>query len=256
MAVAEKYKVKTAVFEGPFELLLRLVEERKLFINEISLAQVTDDYLHYVKTLQSQGRLDMLEMTGFIVIAATLILIKSKSLLPNLQLTDDEQGQIDDLEQRLRFYQAIKGVAPKLKEQFGKNIIFGRPDTDYPEAVFAPNPAITIPKMLQAIREVMDNIPKKEFLPEITVRKVVSIEEMIQSLSERIQKSLRFNFSELGRDKKFETPKEEKVYVIVSFLAMLELVRTGIVEVIQSNNFQEIEIMQYKEAIEINSTTA
>jgi segregation and condensation protein A len=244
--IAEKYKVKTAVFEGPFELLLRLVEERKLFINEISLAQVTDDYLTYVKSLQAEGRIDMTELTGFIVVAATLVLIKSKSLLPNLQLTDNEQGQIDDLEQRLRFYQAIKEVAPKIKERFGKNIIFSRAETESREAVFAPDPQITIPRMLEAINEVIQAIPKKEFLPEVSVKKVVSIEEMIGSLTDRIQASLRFSFSELSRGKSFETRKEEKVYVIVSFLAMLELVRTGIADVVQSSNFQEIEVMELK----------
>ena len=246
---ALKYKVKTAVFEGPFELLLSLVEERKLFINEISLAQVTDDYLNYVKILQSEGSLNMLELTGFIVIAATLILIKSKSLLPNLQLTGDEQGQIDNLEQRLRFYQAIKAVTPKIKDQFGRNIIFNRADVENHEAVFAPDPAVTVPRMLQAIQDVIDAIPKKEFLPEVSVKKVVSIEEMITSLADRIQKNLRFSFSEVAKDKKFETPKEQKVYVIVSFLAMLELVRTGIADVIQGNNFEEIEILEYKTEI-------
>lgn len=246
---ALKYKVKTSVFEGPFELLLNLVEERKLFINEISLAQVTDDYLNHIKALQAEGDLDMTELTGFIVIAATLILIKSKSLLPNLKLTDDEQGQINDLEQRLMFYQAIKAVTPKLKERFGQKMIFARPESTYQEVVFAPDPQIVIPRMLEAINEVIQAIPKKEFLPEVSVRKVVSIEEMIGSLAERIQNSLRFNFSDLSRDKQFDTPKEQKVYVIVSFLAMLELVRTGIVEVIQSNNFQEIEVMEYKEEV-------
>ena len=80
------YKVKTATFEGPFALLLSLVEERKLFINEISLAEVTEDYINYVNTL---GDVDPSTISSFIVVAATLILIKSKSLLPNLNRTDD-----------------------------------------------------------------------------------------------------------------------------------------------------------------------
>lgn len=251
--LAQQYKVKTTVFEGPFELLLRLVEERKLFINEISLAQVTDDYLNYVKSIQAEGGLDMTELTGFIVVAATLVLIKSKSLLPNLQLTDNEQGQIDDLEQRLRFYQAIKAIAPKIKEQFGKNIIFTKPESSYEGAVFAPDPQVTVPRMLEAINEVIQAIPKKEFLPEVSVKKVMSIEEMIGSLTERIQDSLRFSFSDLSKGKSFETKREEKVYVIVSFLAMLELVRSGIADVIQGNNFDEIEVLQYKETIEVNN---
>src|SRR3972149_7281069 len=249
MAEVKKYNVKTAVFEGPFELLLRLVEERKLFVNEISLAQVTDDYLNYVKSLQQVGEVNMTELTGFIVVAATLVLIKSKSLLPGLSLTEDEQGQIEDLEQRLRFYQAIKEVSPKLKEQLGKNIIFSKMESSYETAVFAPDVNLTISRMLEAINEVILAIPKKEFLPEVSVMKVVSIEEMNQSLSERIQATLRFSFSDLSKGRQFETKKEEKVYVIVSFLAMLELVRSGIADVIQGGNFEEIEVLEYKEEI-------
>ena len=77
------------------------------------------------------------------------------------------------------------------------------------------------------------------------------IEEMIGSLTERIAASMRFSFSDLSKGKSFETKKEEKVYVIVSFLAMLELVRAGIAEVIQGNNFEEIEVLQCKEEISI-----
>ena len=102
----------------------------------------------------------------------------------------------------------------------------------------------------------IQEIPKKEFLPEVSVIKVVSIEEMIQSLSERIQATLRFSFNDLSKGKQFGSKKEEKVYVIVSFLAMLELVRSGIADVIQGGNFEEIEVLEYKEAIEINSTIA
>ena len=72
----EIYKIKTTNFEGPFGLLLSLVEQRKLFINEISLAQVTEDYLKYVETL---GSLSPHEISSFIIVAATLILIKSNA---------------------------------------------------------------------------------------------------------------------------------------------------------------------------------
>ena len=245
----EKYKVKTEVFDGPLELLLALVEDRKFFINEISLAVVTDDYLNYVKSLQERGVMDMMELTGFIVVAATLILIKSKSLLPGLRLTGDEQGQIDDLELRLKFYQAIKGVTPLIKEQFGRNIIFSSLESSHQQAIFAPDQSLTISRMLEMIHDVIDNIPQKESLPEISVKKVISIEEMINSLTDRIQDSLRFSFNDISKGKKFEDKKEEKVYVIVSFLAMLEMVRSGIADVIQGANFEDIEVLQYKEEI-------
>ena len=81
----ESYSIKTTGFEGPFGLLLELVEKRKLFINDVSLAEVTEDYLKYINNL---GTLHPSEASSFLVVASTLLLIKSKSLLPNLALTD------------------------------------------------------------------------------------------------------------------------------------------------------------------------
>ena len=251
-----EYKVKTSVFEGPLEVLLRLVEERKLFINEISLAQVTDDYIAYVRSLSqvtgrsvvdlslSTGRsvVDLSLSTGFLVIAATLLLIKSKSLLPNLELTEDEEGQIGDLEARLRMYQVIKEVSKNIKEKFGRQIIFGTSEKELFSPIFSPDPSITLPNILEAIGLVIEAMPKKEFLPKVKMGRVINIEEVINSLIKRIQNSLSVSFSEFASDHKADSPKEKNIYFIVSFLAMLELVRTGILTVAQENNFEDIVI--------------
>ena len=111
------YKVKLSSFEGPFSLLLSLIEDRKLHINDISLSQVTEDYLSYVNTLESK---DPREVSSFIFVAATLILIKSKSLLPNLTLTEEEEGDIKNLEERLRLYELYTRLGGGLKKLFGK----------------------------------------------------------------------------------------------------------------------------------------
>jgi len=232
-----EYKVKTPVFEGPLEVLLRLVEERKLFINEISLAQVTDDYIAYVRSLREKN---LSQVTGFLVIAATLLLIKSKSLLPNLELTEDEEGQIGDLEARLRMYQVIKEVSKNIKEKFGRQIIFGTSEKELFSPIFSPDPSITLPNILEAIGLVIEAMPKKEFLPKVKMGRVINIEEVINSLIKRIQNSLSVSFSEFASDHKADSPKEKKIYFIVSFLAMLELVRTGILAVAQENNFEDI----------------
>ena len=232
-----EYKVKTPVFEGPLEVLLRLVEERKLFINEISLAQVTDDYIAYVRSLREKN---LSQVTGFLVIAATLLLIKSKSLLPNLELTEDEEGQIGDLEARLRMYQVIKEVSKNIKEKFGRQIIFGTSEKELFSPIFSPDPSITLPNILEAIGLVIEAMPKKEFLPKVKIGRVINIEEVINSLIKRIQNSLSVSFSEFASDHKADSPKEKKIYFIVSFLAMLELVRTGILTVAQENNFEDI----------------
>jgi segregation and condensation protein A len=89
------YKVKTETFEGPLDLLLSLIEKRKLFINDISLAKVADDYVSHI---QSLGNFPIADSANFILIASTLLLIKSKSLLPQLTLSEEEQTNVDDLE--------------------------------------------------------------------------------------------------------------------------------------------------------------
>ncbi len=95
--MGEEYLVKTHIFEGPLDTLLSLIEKRKLFINDISLAQVADDYIAYIKSL---NEFPIADSSHFILIASTLVLIKSKSLLPDLNLTTEEQESIDDLEDR------------------------------------------------------------------------------------------------------------------------------------------------------------
>ena len=100
--VTSPYTIKTEAYQGPFHLLLSLIEERKFFINDLSLSQVTEDYLKYINTMSEK---DTVEISNFIVVSATLILIKSKSLLPNLALTDAEKSDIGKLEERLKLYE-------------------------------------------------------------------------------------------------------------------------------------------------------
>lgn len=238
------YKVKTASFEGPFSLLLSLIEERKLFINEISLAQVTEDYLNYVNSLESK---DPREVSSFVFVAATLILIKSKSLLPNLSLTEEEEGDIRSLEERLRLFELYTRLGGSLKKVFGKNIIFAPLERKPDLLVFLPDDQITKESMMTFAYEALKRAPKKVALSEVEVKKVISIEEMIDKLTERIQNSIKFNFKEFSGGAK---NKEEKVVVIVSFLAMLELARQGVLRVAQDNNFEDIIIE--KETLEIN----
>src|ERR1035437_5139128 len=92
------FQIKMAGFEGPFGLLLNLIEKRKLFINDVSLSVVTEDYLSYMNKL---GGLPPMEVSSFILVASTLLLIKSKSLLPNLDLTIEEEGDIRSEERRV-----------------------------------------------------------------------------------------------------------------------------------------------------------
>ncbi|MFA6585725.1 MAG: ScpA family protein [Candidatus Paceibacterota bacterium] len=228
------YQIKTSAFEGPFHLLLSLIEERKFFINDLSLAQVTEDYLSYLNKLE-EYKTD--EISNFIVIAATLILIKSKSLLPNLNLTSEEESDIHNLEDRLKLYELYIKLGVKIKEIFGEKIIFAPLERKHDTLVFLPDERITKENMMTFAREALGRIPKKVFLPEVEVKKVMSIEEMIEKLTERIESSLQMSFKDFSGVAK---TREEKVVVIIGFLAMLELVRQGILHVAQENNFEDI----------------
>ena len=232
------YNVKTINFEGPFGVLLNLIEERKLFINEISLAQVTEDYLKYLNSLE---KTHPDEIASFVVVAATLILIKSKSLLPNLNLTSEEEGDIKNLEDRLKLYELYIQLSGNVKNIFGEKIIFAPEERRRENLVFLPDDQITKESMMTFAQNVIGRIPKKVFLPEIEVKTVVSIEEMIDKLTERIKNSLKMNFKDFTG--KVQT-KEEKVVLIVGFLAMLEMVRNGILNAVQENNFEDIIIEQ------------
>jgi len=228
------YQIKTGSFEGPFHLLLSLIEERKFFINDLSLAQVTEDYLNYVNKLEKQ---DPSEISSFIVVAATLILIKSKSLLPNLNLTSEEEGDIHNLEERLKLYELYTKLGGHIKDMFGEKIIFAPLERKNDFLVFLPDERITKESVMTFAHDTLGRMPKKVFLPEVEVKKVISIEEMISRLTERIEKTLQINFKEFSGTAK---TKEEKIVVIIGFLAMLELVRQGILHAVQESNFEDI----------------
>lgn len=237
-----QFKVKQGTFEGPLDVLLSLIENRKLFVNEISLAEVTNDYISYVKSLSDTDR-NINDVSYFILIAATLILIKSKSLLPNLALTEDETEKIVDLESRLKLYQIIKNASVNIKTEFGVKIIFSPNDRIWSEPIFSPDPLITIQNIATSIKDVLAQVPKKEAkLPEVEVKKIINIDQIINSLTDRIQNAMNLSFREFSKSLGAKDGEEAKVHVIVSFLAMLELVREGLIDVIQNTTFDDIEI--------------
>ncbi len=243
MQTAETFQIKTSGFEGPFGLLLELIEKRKLHINDVSLASVTEDYLGYMNKL---GGLTPGEVSSFVLVASTLLLIKSKSLLPNLDLTSEEEGDIKSLEERLRLYELYTRLGGNIKGNFGKRIIFSPLERKNTNIIFLPDEQITSASMMTFAREVINAIPKKVFLPKVEVRQVISIEEMIDKLTERIKSSLKTSFRDFTG--KHQT-KEEKVFVIVGFLAMLEMVRNGILDAVQEEGRGDIIITREEVAV-------
>lgn len=232
--MSENFKVKVGEFEGPLELLLDLIEKRKLHISSVSLSQVADEFIEHTKSFES---FPIADSADFILVASTLLLIKSKSLLPTLDLTEEEKISIEDLERRLATYKDYKDLSVGLSKIFGNFLYFAQ-EKKRMNVVFAPTEELSLDNLKNALNEALQNVPQRAAnLPKIVVQKIVSLEETITKLTERVEKSLRTSFRDFSG-----MGKVEKVNVIVSFLAMLELVKQGLVRVNQENHFDDINI--------------
>lgn len=228
-----QFAVQTDVYSGPLDLLIDLIERRKLLINDISLATVTDDYLAYVARLEENP---LNEMAEFIVLASTLLLLKSKSLLPILEFTDAEEESIELLEIRLRLYQIFRNAGKTVERIFDVSPNYERRFVPDPNPLFLTDKFTEVNALASSIRNVIDNLPKKIDKPKVQVRKVISLEEMMERLKDRIERQLSFKFTD------FAGGNTERVTVIVGFLAVLEMVKQGMVLVRQSATFTDIEI--------------
>lgn len=237
--MTEIFTIKTSAFEGPLDLLLSLVERRKLFVNDVSLSQVTDDYIAHVNKLEDYS---LHNRADFITIASTLILIKAKSLLPTITLTEEEHGDIADLEKRLKQLEIMRSASVTLAKIFGKNILYERGELKQEIKVFVPSREVEQGEISNAILRLLVSLPKKQAeAPKIVVKKIISIEEMIDKLTVRIQSAVRMTFREFSGTKG-KMDRGQRVDVIVSFLAMLELVKQGIINAKQENLFSDIEM--------------
>ena len=233
------YTMKTAAYEGPFELLLDLIEKRKVLVNEISLSEVTDEYIQQVR---SEANFPMESAANFIAVAATLLLIKSKSLLPDLVLTEEEDADIRELEERLALYEKARQAARELSRIFGRHVSLPAGERT-PEPMFAPSADLSNASLAEALANALAALEKVEELPEARVRPMISIEEVMDNLTKRVQAALTLSFKEFAGNAK------EKVEVIVSFLALLELVKQGAVEAAQHEAFTDIRITNTAPAV-------
>lgn len=228
-----QFAIKTEAFEGPMELLIELVEKRKLLINDISLAAVTDEYMRTVSAMQE---LSLPNTSQFITLAATLLLIKSKSLLPVLDLTSEEEEKIEDLEERLRQYQIYRDAGLNLQSIFGTNVMYAPEYTPPREPLFSPDEHCDLNSLQEALERVLTNLPKEQVRTTAKVRTTISLEDMIKRLSNRIEKQIKTKFSELRRS------EPEHKNVIVGFLAILELFKQGNIIITQASRFGDIHL--------------
>lgn len=232
------YFVKLEQFEGPLDVLLELISKEKLDICEISLAQITDQYLEYLKGLpQTEPAL----IADFLVIAAHLILIKSKSLLPQLEISQEEEMGIQELQLRLKILQVIKeGTVVIKKTEQARQSAYGRDLSAGFVNIFYPPPGIKNRNLLKYIKEIIKESPTVAKLKQETIKIVVSFEATLAKLKKRFERILQTTFNQVVGGTK------SKMDVIVTFLALLELIKQKVVIVEQSEQFSDINIQKPK----------
>jgi segregation and condensation protein A len=212
--------------------VLDLIEARKLLVNDLALANITEDFIQHVR---AQTEFPVEETANFIQIAATLLLIKSKSLIPDLALSEDENADVEDLKRRLAAYEKVREAARELARLYGKSMMV--PAGERPQQpTFSPSRDFTKEGLAEALARVLAAREAVEELPEARVKPLVTIEEMMDQLARRVQSAMTLSF------KDFTGSTREKVEVIVSFLALLELVKQGAVAADQYGPHGDIRI--------------
>jgi segregation and condensation protein A len=227
--------IKLAQFEGPLELLLSLIEDRKLDITKVSLGSVADQYLE--RLAADKDAISLENLSSFLIIAARLILIKSKMLLPVLEFTDEEEAAMEDLEVRLIEYRRFREVAEKVGTLFhsGRRS-FPREKFLRAVEVFVPPKGITPESLRKHFESVLGEMPAPERIIEETVEEIVSLEERIASLQISLRERAECSFRELS------VTAADRMEVIVSFLAVLELVKQRYIVVDQGDTCGDIRI--------------
>lgn len=236
----ETYKVKLDAFEGPLDLLLHLVNELEIDIYDIPVAEITEQYLHYIHTMQ---RIELNIASEYLVMAATLLEIKSAMLLPKKEIVHEDEYEEDpreDLVNRLIEYRKYKEIAEQLKEkELEENQIFTRPPVKLEHWMQDAPPmpgGITVYDMLQALGKVFERKKWNEPL-ETTIRKMdISIEERMNEILTKIGYSQTdIPFHELF-------PYANRGHIVTTFLALLQLLKNNQINCIQQGHFQTIHI--------------
>jgi segregation and condensation protein A len=201
-------------------------------VSDVSLAQVADAYLAYVEKLPE---LPLAETSQFILVASTLLLIKSRSLLPTLDLSEEERESVEELERRLARYAVVRNGAKVLRRTWDVQPLMLATRTPERPALFAPAES-SIETLHAALKKLLHALPVPEKLTQASVVPIVALEEMVSRLRARLSLAVRTRFSEIRRSAR------DKSEVIVYFLSVLELVRDGSASVTQEKLFEDITI--------------
>ncbi|MBU3142172.1 segregation/condensation protein A [Clostridium sp. CF012] len=236
--------IKVTNFEGPFDLLLHLIKKNEMNIYDINIYEITNQYLEYLKTM---SEMDLEVTSEFVVIAATLIQIKSKRLLPKNKEENSKEEEIDveaELLSKLIEYRKYKGIAENLKRlEQGAGIMFSKKpeiieedNKNIKEIDFLKN--VTMLDLYNLYNNLMQQYINKMNVDNIINKKILvdeyKIEDKMEELKEALDLFGKVYFSKLiiGYSSKIE--------VIVTFLALLELIKIRSVRVIQESTFKDI----------------
>lgn len=234
------YQTKLEQFEGPLHVLLELIEEHKLDVSTVSLAAVTEQFLGY---LSENPGLHPEELADFLVVAAKLLLIKSRTLLPSLAMEDDGE---QDLEKQLKIYREYFEASKKLHALILKRrYTFARGASLRvlaSERAFRPPESVVTEDLTRIFRIVLKRLEPFITISEDVIIRTVSIREKIESIRMQIMTQASMNFQTLLEQASSRTD------IIITFLALLELVKMRSIAVVQDEMFSGIRIHRRNEA--------
>jgi segregation and condensation protein A len=236
------FAIKLEQFEGPLDLLLELIEQEKLDVSQMSLATVTDSFL---KHLQADKDIPTEELADFLVVATKLLLIKSRLLLPFLNFGQEEP--IGDLESQLRIYKEYLDASKLIDAMIGKRrFLYVHEKLPHVDIGFAPPKKLGTEQMAVLMRGIIARLEPLVKVPQAVLEKTVSIHEKILQIQKMFATAKQMSFSKLLMT------AETKTEIIVSFLALLELVKQRSFSVAQDAKWGEIVITK----IEAETATA
>ncbi|MDO8592568.1 MAG: ScpA family protein [bacterium] len=228
--------IKIDKFEGPLGLLLQLIEKSELDITEISLAKIADQYIEYIR--QAEG-IQPEDMADFLVVAAKLLLIKSRALLPFLQAEAEEE--IQEFEEQLKIYREFLLASEKIeaiigRKRFGFAREFNRQAILWSARLFYPPENLKADDLAELFFQIVKNIKPVEKLEEKSLEQTVSLEDKILAIEQMLLNKIKISFNHIL------AAAQNKTEIIVSFLALLELIKQKDIVVAQVEMFGEIEV--------------
>lgn len=235
-----KYKVRLEIFEGPLDLLLYLIKKEEVDIYDIPIAKVTDQYLEYLEMMKM---LDLDIAGEFIVMAATLMQIKSRMLLPPDEVPEEEAEEVDprsELVKKLLEYKKFKEAADKLAEiEAATGQQYTRKTEERPAPEIENEDAFfeaSIFDLLTAFSKILKEVPKETFHK--IVKDKFTVADKIHDIVHMLVNEPTVYFSKLF------SAAESKIEIIITFLAVLELIRLKEIMIVQKEPFGEIEMMR------------